>query len=138
MVDPGIHAEMALLIQREQLLQRRQTKLVGDLELWQKRIGLAEQNGKLSLAAQAEERLTSLQDEQAEIASELESIATQKSHLRYESRRPSGDEVIRSETMVEMAKLSGLLPDEDGDDETLREEEAEEEEEDMVLDFSSE
>jgi hypothetical protein len=137
MVDPGIHAEMALLIQREQELERRRIKVAKDLVLWKKRIGLAEQKGKLSLAAQAEERLRTLQDEDREMATEIESIAMQKSHLRYESRRPSGDEVVRAETMVEMAKLSGLLPDDDREI-AAGQDEAEGRYDDMELDFSSE
>ena len=133
MVDPGIHAEMALLIQREQQLERRQTELVGDLELWRKRTDLAEQKGKSGLAAKAHERLEALENERGEIVRELESICMQKSQLRYESRRPSGDEVVRAETMVEMARLSGLLDDDEPPDDPVQSDD-----EDMVLDFSTE
>ena len=96
--------------------------------LWKKRIQLAESKSKFSLASQAQERLEELEAEKRSIALELESIDMQKSQLRYESRRPSGDEVERAELLVEMAKLNGYL-----DDDAPRRSETDE---DVEFDFS--
>lgn len=110
MVDPGIHAEMTILIRREKELQRIIEELeTEEIPLWEKRVKLADQKGMSDLADEAAGRVAELRHKIAESNRELESIEMQKSMLRYESKRPSGREVERAEAMVESVRLAGLV-----------------------------
>ena len=122
MVDPGIHAEMTILIRRENELEETINELRDDeLPLWKKRVRLAEEKGMSDLADEARGRLRELQDKLEKSVRELESIEMQKSMLRKESRRPSGSEVARSEALLEQVRMAGLVdPDKSEWDELER------------------
>lgn len=110
MVDPGIHAEMTILIQREKELEREIEELETDeIPLWTKRVALAEDKGLSELADQARERVVELKSRLAKARSEVDSIDMHKSMLRHESRRPSGNEVERAEALLEQVRLAGLV-----------------------------
>ena len=110
MVDPGIHAEMTILIRREKELEAEIRELEEDeLPLWRKRVGLAEDKGMSDLADEARGRLRELQEKVAKNRAELDSIDMQKSMLRHEARRPSGNEVARAEALLEQVRLAGLV-----------------------------
>lgn len=110
MVDPGIHAEMTILVKREKELHELiETFEKEELPLWNKRVKLAEQKGMLELASEAEQRVRQLEQKLSEAELELDSIAMQKSMLRKESRRPTGQEVARSEALLEQIRMTGLV-----------------------------
>ncbi len=110
MVDPGIHAEMTILVQREKELERMIEDLDDEqLPLWKKRVKLAEKKGMHDLATQAEERVRLLEEKREEAALELDSIEMKKDMLRKESRRPTGEEVQRAEALLESVRQAGLV-----------------------------
>lgn len=136
MVDPGIHAEMTILIRREKELERELSELKEEIPVWNKRVDLALSKGMEELAEQAREREQELRAKAKKLQLELEMIDQEKSVLRYESRRPSGAEVARSEAMLESVRLGGLV---DPDRLDKRIEDAAkgiDEESDAILDFS--
>ena len=110
MVDPVIHAEMTILIQREKELEREIEELENDeIPLWKKRVGLAENKGMTDLADEARGRVRELIAKLDAHKRELDSIDMQKSMLRKESRRPSGREVERAEHLLEQVRAT-LVP----------------------------
>lgn len=110
MVDPVIHAEMTMLVRREKELEATVAELESkELPLWARRVQLAEEKGKPSLADEARGRLRELQRQLAESKAELDSIEMHKSMLRKQSRRPSGNEVERAENLLEQVRLAGLV-----------------------------
>lgn len=110
MVNPGIHAEMTILIQREKELEQAIDELKDEqIPLWEKRVKLADQKGMPELADEAEQRVELLRGKLSEAQLELDSIDMKKDMLRKESRRPSGAEVERAEAMVESVRQAGLV-----------------------------
>ncbi len=123
MVNPGIHAEMTILIRRENELEEKIAELQKhEIPLWAKRVKLAREKGMDDLAEEAKGRVRELKAKLDEAKREIESIAMQKSALRYESRRPTGNEVERAENMVEQVRLGGLVDPDRKDWESLEEE----------------
>lgn len=141
MTNPGIHAEMTILIRRENELEEKLEELhKKEIPLWEKRVGLAEQKGMSDLATQAAERVRELKRKVAEYQRELDSIDMQKSMLRKESRRPTGAEVERAENLLEQVRLAGLVDPDKGKWDELEEKaraEGFDEESGAVLDFGS-
>lgn len=123
MVDPGIHAEMTILVRREKELERLIEKLdKEEIPLWEKRVDLATKKGMHELADEAEERVRTLRKQSSEARLELDSIDMQKSMLRYESKRPRGHEVERAEALLESVRLAGLVDPDRPDFDSLEEE----------------
>lgn len=141
MVDPGIHAEMTILIKREKELKRTIEELeTEEIPLWEKRVKLADQKGMTELADEAEGRVQELRRKVAEAQREIDSIDMQKQMLRYESKRPSGREVERAEALVESVRLAGLVDPDKSEWDKLEEQKGEGLREDSgtFLDFSDE
>ncbi len=136
MVNPGIHAEMANLIQREKELEEKLAELEKEIPVWKKRVKLARDKGMSDLAAEAGERADLLESQAKKAVTELDHIQQQKDMLRYESRRPSGREVERAEAMVESVRMGGLIdPDEAALDREFKDLAAKSAADKMVLDF---
>lgn len=136
MVDPGIHAEMTILVRREKELR----KLVDELDekeipTWERRVQLALQKGMNELADEAEQRVIELRKKASEARLELDSIDMQKSMLRYESKRPSGREVERSEALLESIRLAGLVDPDRSDFDNLEAQSGLQEESGTLLSF---
>jgi hypothetical protein len=112
-MDPVIHAHMTYLIQQENKAEERADELEDDIELWKKRVRLAEDKGMPELADEARERARELIAERRSLEVDLEMIATEKSILRKESRRPTGEEVARSEEILRRWRDSGLVDPEE-------------------------
>lgn len=139
MVDPGIHAEMTILIQREKELERDIEELEKkEIPLWAKRVGLAEDKGMADLADQARARVRELKTKLDASRAELDSIEMQKSMLRHESRRPSGREVERAEHLLEQVRLAGLVDPDKKDWDDLERKHSLREDSGAVLDFDNE
>lgn len=111
--DAGLHAQMTYLIQEEKRYEEQLAELTEDLELWKKRVQLAEEKGMPDLADEARERARGLMTDFKEAEVKLETIQHEKKMLRKEARRPSGEEVARAEAMLERLRQSGIVdPDE--------------------------
>lgn len=144
MANPGIHAEMTILIRREKELKEKIDELRDEeIPLWNKRVHLAEKKGMAELADEAEQRVRELEHKASQYELELDSIDMQKSMLRKESRRPSGGEVERAENLLEQVRLAGLVDPDRKDWDELEELEDEKElrqlkeESGAVFDFGS-
>jgi len=143
-MDPVIHAEMTILIRREKELEEEILELQSEeIPLWSKRVGLAENKGMAELADEARGRVRELQAQLDKNQKELDSIDMQKSMLRYESKRPSGNEVERAEALLEQVRAAGLVdPDATDWDEVERKAKANraslQEDSGAVLDFDDE
>ena len=112
-IDPVIHAHMTYLVQQEKKAREKADGLEEEIELWKKRVRLAEDKGMPDLADEARQRAKKLIAQRREVEVDLETIATEKKMLRKESRRPSGEEVARAEEILRRWKESGLVdPDE--------------------------
>lgn len=112
-LDPVIHAHMTYLVQREKKARERANGLEEEIELWKKRVRLAEDKGMPDLADEARQRARRLIADRRELDVQLETIATEKRMLIKESRRPSGEEVARAEAILQHWKEIGLVdPDE--------------------------
>lgn len=109
MVDPVIHAEMTILIRREKELEEQLAELKEELPVWAKRVRLAEDKGMTDLADEARVRARELKAKYDKAQQELDSIDMQKSMLRHQSRRPSGNEVERAEALLEQVRQAGLV-----------------------------
>ena len=107
------HAEMALLIRRENEIEARLEELRKDFGTWKDRVQLARNTGRDELAVRAEERIQKLRDEAKELRDELRLLVAKKRRLRKESRRPTGVEVQRSEALLESFRQSGLIDPEE-------------------------
>lgn len=139
MVDPGIHAEMTILIRREKELEE-QVKELNDAEipLWIKRVRLAEEKGMSELADEARGRVRELKARLDKAKAEIDSIDMQKSMLRHESRRPKGHEVDRAEALLEQVRMAGLVDPDRGEWDKLEKQHALKEASDAILDFGDE
>ena len=112
-MDPVIHAEMTILLKREKALEEELEKLEEELPVWKKRVQLALDKDMMDLAEEAKTRYLELQSKQLQAQHELEQIEEDKKRLRYEARRPTGEEVRRSAAMLEAVRQGGLIdPDE--------------------------
>ena len=81
--------------------------------MWKKRVHLAKEKGMSDLAEEARERVRSLVTDVKEAAVKLETLQHEKEMLRKDARRPTGEEVARSEAMLERLRQSGIVdPDE--------------------------
>ncbi len=109
MTDPVVHARMTAIIQQEKKLEEEQTKLELEIPIWEKRVQLARSKGMQDLASEAAERVSELKDRVKAIQLEIETLQMDKDMLRYEARRPSGQEVARAELMLEQVRLAGLV-----------------------------
>lgn len=109
MTDPVVHARMTAIIQQEKKLEEEQTKLELEIPVWEKRVQLAKSKGMQDLAAEAGERVEELKERVKAIQLEVETLQMDKDMLRYEARRPSGQEVARAEAMLEQVRLGGLV-----------------------------
>ncbi len=111
--DAGLHAQMTYLIQEEKRYEEQLAELTEKLELWKKRVQLAEQKGMPDLADEARERARTLMTDFKEAEVKLETLQHEKKLLRKDARRPTGEEVARSEAMLERLRQSGIVdPDE--------------------------
>ena len=108
-VDPVIHAHMAYLLQQEKKELEEAHKLEDEIEVWKKRIQLAEGRGMQELADQARERARALVQRRRELQTRLDMIDTEKGMLRKESRRPGGREVAYAEELLARWQESGLV-----------------------------
>jgi phage shock protein A len=114
-IDAFVHAQMKNLMMRKKSAEEELTKVRADGQLWKGRVQLAQEKNLTELAVQAEEKLVSLRSRRDELKFELEKIEQEKDVLRYQARRPSGDEVERAEFMVEQVRQGGLIdPDKAG------------------------
>lgn len=112
-MDPVLHAEMALLVQREKKLEEEQKALLEEITLWRRRVELAKDKGMTDLAGEASERVKQLAERGRAVDLELDVIEMDKSMLRKQSRRPDGREVERAEALLESFRQGGLVdPDE--------------------------
>lgn len=109
MSDPVVHARMTQLKLDEKKLTEEKAKLVEEVPVWERRVGLAKQKGMHDLAAEAEQRVVEVKTRIKEIELKLETLEMDKDMLRYESRRPSGREVERAEAMLDQVRLGGLV-----------------------------
>lgn len=108
-VDPVIHAHMAYLVQKEKKERAEAERLEKEIELWKKRIALAQGRGMAELAEQARERARELVQRRRDLETQLELIDTEKAILRKESRRPGGREVAYAEALLARWQESGLV-----------------------------
>lgn len=114
-IDAFVHAQMKNLMMRKKSAEEELTKVRADGQLWKGRVQLAQEKNLTELAVQAEEKLVSLRSRRDELKFELEKIEQEKDVLRYQARRPGGDEVERAEFMVEQVRQGGLIdPDKAG------------------------
>lgn len=112
-MDPVLHAEMALLVQREKKLEEERKALLEEITLWRRRVELAKEKGMTDLAREASERVNQLAERGRAVDLELDVIEMDKSMLRKQSRRPDGREVERAEALLESFRQGGLVdPDE--------------------------
>jgi phage shock protein A len=111
--DAGLHAQMTYLIQEEKRYEEQLAELTEELELWKKRVQLAEDKGMPDLADEARQRARTLMADFKEAEVKLETLQHEKKMLRKEARRPTGEEVARAEAMLERLRQSGIVdPDE--------------------------
>lgn len=111
--DAGLHAQMTYLIQEEKRYEEQLAELTEKLELWKKRVQLAEEKGVPDLADEARERARTLMADFKEAEVKLETLQHEKKMLRKDARRPTGEEVARAEAMLERLRQSGIVdPDE--------------------------
>ncbi len=121
-MDPLIHAEMALLVQREKKLEQEKAALLEEMSVWGRRVELAKTRGMAELAQEASERVKQISERGRAVSLELEVIEMEKSILRKENRRPDGKEVARAEALLESFRQSGLVdPEEASLERELRE-----------------
>jgi phage shock protein A len=104
---------MTYLIQEEKRFEEKLAELTEELEVWKKRVQLAEKKGMPDLADEARERARKLMTEFKEAEVKLETLQHEKKMLRKDARRPTGEEVARAEAMLERLRQSGIVdPDE--------------------------
>lgn len=108
-MDPVLHAQMTALMKRKKELEGERAQLDKDLPLWQKRVELARSKGMSDLARQAQEKLDELRRKDAENRTQFDIIDQEKDMLRYQARRPSGEEVARAEHMLDQVRMGGLV-----------------------------
>lgn len=112
-MDPVLHSEMTQLVTDEKEYTKERAELVKDFPTWKKRVELATNKGMLELAEEAKVRVEEMRLRISEIDIELEMIEDNKKRLRYESQRPSGDELRRSTALLNSMKEGGVVdPDE--------------------------
>ena len=111
-MDPVLHAEMTQLVSDEKDYTIERADLVKDFPTWKKRVALATDKGMHELAEEAKNRVEEMRLRISEIDIELEMIEDKKKRLRYESQRPSGDELRRSTALLNSMKGGIVDPDE--------------------------
>ncbi len=134
-MDPVLHAEMTQLLRDEKEYVEERTTLVRDFPTWKKRVELATNKGMLELAEEAQGRVDEMHLRISEIDIELEMIEDKKKHLRYESKRPSGEELRRSSALLNAMKEGGLIDPLEMEIENLTNNKGNDS--DLVLDFES-
>lgn len=108
-IDPVIQAQMTDLMRRQKAYEEERAQILVDGPVWKKRVELAESKGLSDLAQQASEKLEALRVRNREIKFELDKIDQEKDMLRYQARRPSGEEVARAEHLLEQVRQGGLI-----------------------------
>ena len=108
-IDPVIQAQMTDLMRRQRAYEEERAQILVDGPIWKKRVELAESKGLTDLARQASEKLDALRARNREIKLELDKIDQEKDILRYQARRPSGEELARAEHMLEQVRQGGLI-----------------------------
>lgn len=108
-IDPFIQAQMTDLMRRQKAYEEERAQILVDGPMWKKRVELAESKGLTDLARQATEKLEALRARNRELKFELDKIDQEKDILRYQARRPSGEEVERAEHMLEQVRQGGLI-----------------------------
>lgn len=103
------HAEMALLVHRDKQIDEELQALAKDHATWKQRVELAKKKKRQELVDGAKQRLAQVRQQAQELRSEKKRIKTMKDKVRYESRRPSGNEVQRAEALLESFRQSGLV-----------------------------
>jgi hypothetical protein len=111
-INPGDHAEMAILIRREKLANERIEKATGDLALWVRRGKLAKEKGKLDMARQAMDRAIEAKRILDKAQFELETLQMDKDVLKSGAQMPDDESVIRAEVLVEQFRMQGFAPEE--------------------------
>lgn len=111
--DAGLHAQMTYLIQEEKRYEEELTELTEKVELWKKRVQLAKEKGMPDLADEARERVHGLMADLKDKEVKLETLQHEKTMLRKDARRPTGEEVARSEAMLERLRQSGIVDPEE-------------------------
>lgn len=110
-MDPLIHAEMTELVKQQKMFEREATGLREEREKWSGRVALATQKGMSDLARQAQEKVDEIETRLRKIKFDLEVLDQEKDMLRYENRRPKGQEVERAEALLESFRAAGIDPD---------------------------
>src|SRR5690554_2556038 len=85
-MDPLIHAEMALLVQREKKLEQEKAALLEEMSVWGRRVELAKTRGMAELAQEASEQVKQISERGRAVSLELEVIEMEKSILRKENQ----------------------------------------------------
>ena len=108
-MDPGIREELKQVVMRMKMLQREREQLLKDKELWTTRVHLATSKGLSDLAAQAQAKADDVEAKLTRNQLDLHQFEIEKDRLRYQSKRPSGQEVARSQAMLERVREGGLI-----------------------------
>lgn len=108
-IDPVIQAQMTDLMMRKKRLEEELAQVRVEDPKWRQRVELAQNKGLTDLASQASEKLEELRAKNRELKFELEKIDQERDVLRYQARRPSGEEVDRAERMLEEVRMGGLI-----------------------------
>ncbi len=108
-IDPVIQAQMTDLMMRKKRLEEELAQVRVEGPKWRQRVELAQNKGLTDLASQASEKLEELRAKNRELKFELEKIDQERDVLRYQARRPSGEEVDRAERMLEEVRMGGLI-----------------------------
>ena len=121
-IDAVIQAQMTDLMVRKGRAEQELAQVRVDGPVWKKRVELARAKAMEELAEQAEEKLEALRQRSRELKLELEEIDRERDALRYQAKRPSGEEVRRARAMVEQVRQGGLIdPDRAGLERELEE-----------------
>ena len=105
--------ELAVYIRREKEIEKQLQQLNKDFKTWTERIELAKKSDRPDLVTRATQRLKDLRAEAWGLKTELEDIVKKKREIRVDSRRPTGIETRRAQSLLKSFKESGLVdPDE--------------------------
>lgn len=106
-------AEMAVYIRREKEIEKELNQLKKDFKTWKERIELAKKADRPELAARAEQRLKDLRADAWGLRTELQEIVEKKREIRMDSRRPTGAETRRAQSLLESFRESGIIDPEE-------------------------
>ncbi len=103
------HAELAVYIRREKEIEKELEQLEKDFKTWKERVELAQKAGRPELKARAEQRIDDLRAEAWGLRTELKEIIEKKREIRMDSRRPSGVELQRAQSLLQSFRESGII-----------------------------